>query len=313
VRRRSLWIGAGLVATLVAVGAGVTLVAVTATRAAEPDDAAADYLAALAAGDGARAVQLLAEPAGDLDPAELLAGASELLSAPEVVAVDRSAGDEGRAEASVRFALDGQRWDATLALRSIDGQWRVESGGLAPARVTTDIGDRVAIASVALPAGDVRLLPAVYPVSAEPAALLDGEASLRALPEGAGSAPMPAVARVDATLSPDAAAQAQGFVEEYARTCTLPASSVPAACGLRIPWSADLAALDRIAYRIERMPNLSIAGDGASFAATGGVLVATATGAGHDGSPASATYRNDDWSFRGIVRVEGDQLVLGVR
>ena len=56
-----------------------------------------------------------------------------------------------------------------------------------------------------------------------------------------------------------------------------------------------------------------LSADATGFDATGGVIVATATGASRAGGPESFTYRADDWSVRGSVRFEGDQMVLAVR
>jgi hypothetical protein len=153
----------------------------------------------------------------------------------------------------------------------------------------------------------VVLLPARYTVTAAPADVL------------AGSAEVVAGVRDDVTvdlaasLSPGATEVAQAQLGEYATACAEPAEVVPDRCGLIVPWAADLAQLDRIAFRIERLPAVTLAPETSSFAATGGVLVATAHGTTQNGTVGAFTYRTEDWSLRGSLGFEADALVLTVR
>ena len=80
-----------------------------------------------------------------------------------------------------------------------------------------------------------------------------------------------------------------------------------------MPWAADLAALDSIAFRIDERPVVALHDDAAGFDATGGVIVATASGTAHGGESASFTYRADDWALRGSIRFSGDDMILAVR
>jgi hypothetical protein len=105
----------------------------------------------------------------------------------------------------------------------------------------------------------------------------------------------------------------QEKLDAYADACARPATVVPEHCGIVIPWAADLASLTRVAFRIEQYPVVSISADGATFDATGGVLVATVTGTTRDGSPGVFTYRADDWSLRGDIRLDGARTVVSVR
>ncbi len=186
------------------------------------------------------------------------------------------------------------------------GRWRVDADYLASLQVTTTIGDAVRIGGVLHPVGIVNLLPAVYAVTAAPTGLVDGAAIAVVTNEE------PVAVAVDATLSPEAVRAAQEQLDDYLEQCTRTADVAPANCGIRVPWAADLASLEQISFRIETTPVLALSPDARTFAATGGVLVATAAGTTRAGSSASFTYRADDWALRGTVTMTGDTMTLSV-
>ena len=64
--------------------------------------------------------------------------------------------------------------------------------------------------------------------------------------------------------------------------------------------------------RVVAPPVLALSADARSVAATGGIIVATATGTTRAGSTASFTYRADDWALRGTIAFTGDEMVLRV-
>ncbi len=288
-------------AAAVVIGAGVAWFALT--RPAGPDAAARDYLAALAAGDGERALSLVAgDPGGSA--AEALAGAIARIEDPVVT---RVGGAAGTTRADVTFTLDGAEHSASFGLVEVEGDWRVDADGLGALTATTTIGDAVDIGGVLVDTGaDAALLPALYDVTAAPTGLVAGSTTATVLP---GSTETVAV---EASLSPDATAAVQEQLDAYAAACTAPASAVPPNCGIRVPWAADLGALAGIAFCIDTAPAVTIAPDARTFAATGGVLVATATGTTRDGAAASFTYRADDWALRGSISFTGDEMVLSV-
>jgi len=133
------------------------------------------------------------------------------------------------------------------------------------------------------------------------------------------AAPGDAVARPSASASasasvvadPTAAVQEQ--LDRYADACAKPRDTVPEHCGIVVPWAADLAGLSGVAFRIEKYPVVVLSTDGRSFDATGGVLVATATGTTRDGATASFTYRTDEWALRGDIAVDNGTTVVSVR
>ncbi len=86
--------------------------------------------------------------------------------------------------------------------------------------------------------------------------------------------------------TPEATGAAQAQLDAYADACTQPATTVPPNCGLRVPWAADLTALSSLAFRIDQRPVLVLSADARTFAATGGVVVATATGTTREGTTA---------------------------
>jgi hypothetical protein len=129
-------------------------------------------------------------------------------------------------------------------------------------------------------------------------------------------APAP-TASPSATPSPthtvDLPTEVQEQLDAYADSCAQPAVTVPDHCGIVIPWAADLAQLTGVAFRIEQHPTVAISADGATFDATGGVLVATVSGTTRDGVAAEFTYRTDAWTLRGDIDADGDRILVSVR
>lgn len=273
------------------------------SRPPGPDAAARAFLDALADSDAAAAVALLEAPPDGLEDA--YAGASAVISAPVVESVDAADGSTARAE--VVFTLDDEEFTASFGLVQTAAGWRVAADALAAITATTTLGDSVRIGqALAMTTASARVLPAVYPVTAAPAGLLGGEATVVALPG------QTVEASVEASLSPEATTIAQQQLDVYASACAAATTGVPDDCGLRVPWAADLATLGSIAFRIDAPPVLAISADARSFAATGGIIVATATGTTRAGSTASFTYRADDWALRGTIAFTGDEMVLRV-
>lgn len=129
-----------------------------------------------------------------------------------------------------------------------------------------------------------------------------------------GSTPTPSTpASASPTPPSDPLVAMQEQLDAYADACAEPAASVPEHCGIVVPWAADLAELSGIAFRIEQYPVVALSADGRSFDATGGVLVATATGTTRDGTPGAFTYRTDEWALRGDVSARDDRTILSVR
>ncbi|WP_217180302.1 hypothetical protein [Streptomyces sp. AC495_CC817] len=114
-----------------------------------------------------------------------------------------------------------------------------------------------------------------------------------------------------ATTPAPAAERAQAELDELLEVCARSAApDPPEHCGIRIPWGTEFAAVNTVAYRIEKMPVIEL--DGSAFTAAGGVLVATVTGTGQDGSARTETYRTDDWAVRGDARVTDSAVDLDV-
>lgn len=276
------------------------------SRPPAPEAVAHEFLSALADGDGARAVALIdGPPATAAHAAAALEGASDLIVAPEISRIATDEGAPPRVEAG--FDLAGERRTVSFGLVERRGDWRIAPDALGVATPTTTLGDSVAIGGVLLPAGAAAsLLPASYDVAAAPTGILAGATRIAVLPGD----DLPVA--IEASLSPDALPIAQARIDAYAQECAEPASAVPATCGIRVPWAADLTALERIAFRVEQLPQLALSPDGRTFAATGGVVVATATGTSRGGGAASFTYRADDWALRGSISFSGDEMVLRV-
>ncbi len=303
----------GAVIGLVAGAAAIVLAAAggaiwVLTRPPGPEETADAYLRALSEGDADAVVALLQGelPTDDADRITTsFRGASGYLSDYSFELTGDGGGSRSvRAEVN----LGDQPGVVGFALALAVGRWHVSADFLATIEVTTTLGDAVLIGGALTPvARGATVLPAVYSVQAAPVGLLTGEATAVATTEH------PVQLAVAASVTPDATTRAQRQLDGYAASCTVAAAAVPTNCGLRIPWAADLATLSGVAYRVEQTPVLALAADGASFDATGGVVVATATGTTADGATASFTYRADDWALRGTVAFTGDEMMLAVR
>lgn len=306
-KRRGLIIGAST-AVVVLIGAGVA--AWVLTRPPTAESAAQRYLDALAAGDFATISDMLDPTKSDDDFAFLgdaFAGAA-YGTAPRIEEInpDSTAGMTG-VRASIELA--GARQTIFFALALENGRWMLSADFLASVEVTSTVGDSVWVGDALAPVGSIALLPAVYPIGPAPRGILTGEVEVAIENDNTETPPV----AIDAQLRPDANALAQARFDGYLDECTVPATSLPEVCGIRVPWAADLASLDGLAYRIDQRPAIALSPADGTFAATGGILVATAKGTTHAGSPGEFTYRADDWALYGSVSFTGDEMLLAVR
>jgi len=293
------------------VAAGVVLLAVAGLvlwllqRPPGPQAVAEDYLRALVGGDADTALDLVASDS--LDPSLIeaaFAGATATISDAEVTGVIE---DGETATATITYTLDSTSGSGELMLQQTPTGWKVAPDGLGTVTITSTLGDAAAIGTAVFGVNEpVLLLPALYEIDAAPVGILTGALTVAVAP---GSA---ATAALQPQLSDTALETASAQVQAYVDACTAPADAVPENCGIRVPWAADLATLTSLSFRVETAPTLAFAEDLSSFAATGGVLVATASGTTRDGAPGTFTYRSDDWSLRGGMVFSGNQLVLSV-
>jgi hypothetical protein len=286
--------------------AGVAAAWLLLTRPPGPEETARAYLDALATGDGERAASLLLGPDdARADRGGALASASERLSDPVVRSVEALSGE--RARATVGFVLDGESRSAAFGLVEQEGRWLVAADALGELTASTTLGDAVVVGDVRLPTDTTAaLFPAVCTIEASPPGIVDGDARAVVLPGEA------TVAAVEASVSPRAERLAQRRIDEYAQQCARTATEVPDRCGLRVPWGADLTRLDSVSFRIEQMPRVALSPDLRVFAATDGIVVATARGTAWDGATRSFTYRADDWALRGTIALTEDGMQLAV-
>lgn len=292
-RRRMPWILGGAIAIVALITAAVVWFVIP---RGSPEDQALAYLRALADGEVA------AVAATGLDVPQATASAfSDATDRLSDGAVESSTTDGRTATVVVSFELAGARHESTLTLSQRDGRWVPDAGS---ALGSVHFAGPITIADTAIPPGKASLLPAVYDVDAAPAEFLDGGATIDVLPGRTQGV------EIDATLRPEAAEAAQAQLDEYLSACTKPAAQAPASCGIAIPWAADFSAVSEIRYRIEQAPVVSLTAS--AFQADGGVLVATVTGTGLDGSATTLSYRSMDWSVRGDVTFDEDDIVLSV-
>ena len=266
------------------------------------EEVALEVFRALESGDAERV-----ERAGVEVPDAAAAAFGEALALIAEPSVRSASETEDRAEVVVAFRLDGDSFASTVALRKVEGRWVPDAADVLGTVVPhVEPGAGAAIGFTVLPNDEPStLLPAVYLATAAPSAILAGEQRIEVFPGGpAGSIVL------DAEVRPDAAAIAQAHLDDYLDACTQPAASVPANCGIRVPWGADLASLEGIRFRIDRLPVLELTEQG--FIARGGELVATATGRSHSGRAATSTYRSTDWGVQGDILFEPEGIVLRV-
>lgn len=293
-------IAAGVVAVVAIVAAAIWWAT---TRQPSAADTVRAYFSALESGDASAALALTkSDPATQDAAAAAFAGVDARVSD---ATIGETSGDDHTATVEVTYSLDGESLTAALSLEN-DDSWTL-TDALGTLTASTTLGDTVTIGDLTVPADQpTALLPARYLVGGAPAGVVEGSAAV-AVP-----AVVPSSVVVTAQLAPDAAALAQTQLDAYADACTQPATTVPQNCGLRVPWAADLATLTSIAFRIDQRPVLALATERGSFEATGGVVIATATGTTRDGAPATFTYRADDWALRGTIDFADGQLVLKV-
>lgn len=297
-----------IAAVLVVVAGGAGLTIWLASRGETAEAGAQRYLEALASGDSDR---LAAAVADDVDlTTETLAAfaaASAYLREPRVTSTETSSSDS--ATVSATFVLSEDERDVTFSLRLEDGRWLADSDALGSIAATTSVGDAVTIGDVVLEtSAPLIAVPAAYTVSAAPAGVLEGEAEAVVTP---GETTEVAVA---ASLTADAATRAQPAVDAYLQECTAsspeaPAPVSPAACGISIPWGADLASAQGFVFRVETLPTLTLDASG-GFIASGGSYVVTVSGVQRDGAAGSFAYRDDAWTLRGALSFAGGELIL---
>ncbi|GAA4767884.1 hypothetical protein [Microbacterium gilvum] len=279
----------------------------TASRPAGAQDVAARFADALATGDADAARALLQDPTAVTEEAwTAFSGAEHLTLVDEAVVTE----DDDTARAEVPASLGDEPIELSFPLVRTDDGWRVAEAPLGTLSVTSSRGELVEVADqpIALEGGAARvdLLPGVYPVSAWPAAYLDGGADVAVAPAGEADAAL------DPAFTEEARTQAEEQLAAYIDGCLATAAEVPAGCGMVVPWPADLAELDEISFRAETLPSPVVDLEAGTFAAEGGSVVVTATGLRADGSEAEFSYRSDTWSLRGTVSVDDEGLLLSV-
>ncbi|GAA3003864.1 hypothetical protein [Microbacterium aurantiacum] len=282
---------------------GAVLLVVLPPRAETAEDTAQAFAEALIAADGTAAVALVADAStASAIAAAALDGASAVDTA-EVVLTEQTA---ERTTFDLTLGLAGDTATSRLVLVDVGEGWRVADGMWGTLRVETTHGDAVRVGGTRVPApGEVLLLPGRYPVTADPADLLDGATETTVFPGTDQDVAIEAIPN-EAALE-----AAQGAIADYAAACTVPATGTPANCGMRIPWPADLVALEELRFRIDRMPRVEDL-DAGTFVASGGVLVVTARGTDREGAPRDVTYRSDTWTLRGSFAVGPNGITLTV-
>ena len=289
-------------AALVAIGG---IVWIAANGPPPPEEGAEPYLAALSTGDYSQVEALLADDV-EIDD-ETKAAFSNAVSYIEDYTFEVVPDASGAIGVKADVTLGGEPGVVFFGLWQQGGEWRVNADFLGTVQAETTRGDSAVVGGVVVPASDpLAVFPAVYLVTAAPSYLLSGSTEVAVTNES------PTEVQITAELTDAASVRALEVLDEYAVACTVAATSVPENCGFRIPWAAQLATLDSVAFRIEEHPVVTLDAAASTFTATGGVVVATVTGTPRDGADASITYRIDNWILRGLYRFAGDEMLLDV-
>lgn len=298
-RRIPAWAYGLLIAVLIAAGLGACWAA---SRSPDARDVAEQYVAALRDGD----VPALRRVTGASveDPAILaFAQADGYLTDITLDRVDTS-GDTATAHATVTIADEEHRIESPME-RS-DGGWRI--GDPLTVTIEPSLGASVAIGRITVPAGEpIRLYPARYEVTSLPSDILEGSVSVTPLPGDE-----PAAVALEQAFVDNARDLLQDRLAAHAEECAASTDAIPDACGIVVPWAADLREFRDVVFTIDRMPWAELDTEAMTFAATGGALTAAVTGIAHDGSEQTFTYHAEDWSLRGTMDFTGGQLVLSV-
>jgi len=294
-----------LVAAAAVVVAGAAVAGWWMLRPPTLHDAAEQYLGALESGDIGTldammaGASLSAEERTTIDDA--YAGASARITASRIESIR----DDGSVRATAR--LTGKRVTVWFILSREGRAYHLNGDFLGALTVQPRIGDAVRVGRATVAAGaQTLLLPAEYPVTALPADVLTGTARITVTNE------KPVTADLDVALAAGATDAVQKPLTAYEDRCAASTTTVPAHCGLRVPWAADLRTLSSLDFRIDRRPALALAPDGTSFAATDGEITATARGEDWDGASRTVVYRADDWALRGRVVFDGATVSLHV-
>ncbi len=268
-------------------------------RPTSPEDTALAVFHALASGNPDR-VDAAGIEVSDTARTAFVAAIAHL-SEPELRHVELH---EDHALVTIGFRLGSIAHASVVRLEREGNRWTPHSGDvLGSVTPQTTPGAGIQIDDLFHPNGEpLVLLPAVYPLAAAPTTALEGGQHAYVLPGDSFALPLVA------SFRPEQTSISQQQLNEYLDGCTRTASAVPANCGIRIPWGADLAALAELRFRVESYPVIALLEH--EFLASGGVLIATAEGTDHAGTARAFTYRTTEWSVRGTIGFTPDGLTL---
>jgi len=294
-----------LAATAAVVVAGAAVAGWWMLRPPSLHDTAQQYLHALEAGDADTLDSMMEGASLSADERARIGDAFQGASAHITHARIETIRDDGSVRATARLAGDEVTVGFLLARHGRD--YRLNGDFLGTLTVTPTLGDAVRVGRATTPAGEpIMLLPAEYPITPLPDDLLSGRSHV------AVTNATPVTAKLQVSFAAGATDRAQRQLATYEDRCAASTAVVPAHCGLRVPWAADLRTLERLDFRIDRRPAVRLARDGSTFAATGGRITATARGEAWDGASRTITYRTDDWALRGRIVFDGTTMSLHV-
>jgi hypothetical protein len=309
-------IAAGIVLLLI-----IAIVAVNAINTTQygPEATVKNYLTAISQGKASAANKLVdpgvSKGAAALLSDDVLKESKELMKNPKITDVS-TRGDSANVEVS--YSIDGTVFDGALQL-SKDGKqgvffdkWKIDKPLLASVYVYTTEGNLVSVNGVDVDFGknyELVAYPAAYEIGAPESSFFEAEAQTFVAATGSKAN----YDSIDLELAPtqELTDAVQEQVNAYLDTCATQTVPNPENCGLRSLYYFDFSGEPSFSYKVDKYPVVTVDESGAFFDATKGNVTGTATGElSYPGGQGSAVYTWDDWTVRGNIVIDGDEVTI---
>ncbi|MFU8946331.1 hypothetical protein ACLRGF_06310 [Mycetocola zhadangensis] len=309
-------IAAGLVLLLVI--AVVVINSINTTQYG-PEATVKNYLTAISQGKASAANKLVdpgvSKGAAALLSDDVLKESKALMKSPKVTDVT-TRGDSANVEVS--YSIDGTVYDGVLQL-SKDGKqgvffdkWKIDKPLLASVYVYTTEGNMVSVNGTDVDFGknyELAAYPAAYEIGAPESSFFEAEPQTFVAATGSKAV----YDSVDLELTPtqELTDAVQEQVNAYLDTCATQTVPNPENCGLRSLYYFDFSGEPSFSYKVDKYPVVTVNESGAYFDAAKGQVTGTATGElSYPGGQGSAVYTWDDWTVRGDIVIDGDEVTI---
>jgi hypothetical protein len=284
-----------------------------------PEATARNYLTAISQGKASTANKLVdpgvSKGAAALLSDDVLKESKALMKNPKVTDVS-TRGDSANVE--LTYSIDGTVYDGNLQL-SKDGKqgvffdkWKIDKPLLASVYVYTTEGNMVSVNGNDVDFGksyELAAYPAAYEIGAPESSFFEAEAQTFVAATGSKAV----YDSIDLELTPtqELTDAVQEKVNEYLDTCATQTVPNPENCGLRSLYYFDFSGEPSFSYKVDKYPEITVDETGTYFDATKGKVTGTATGElSYPGGQGSAVYTWDDWTVRGSIVIDGDEVTI---